>query len=126
MALKKLASRLASSYMIECDFVYENEEEINDKNITLNLYRIVQEAANNAIRHGNAQHITISLTLQNGLLTLSICDDGCGFKAETNQTDTQGMGLKIMLYRAKQLGAKIKFLSRDEGGTEVFLKMQII
>ena len=126
VALKKLASRLASSYMIECDFVYENEEEINDKNITLNLYRIVQEAANNAIRHGKAQHITISLTLQDGLLTLSICDDGCGFKAETNQTETQGMGLKIMLYRAKQLGAKIKFLSRDEGGTEVFLKMQII
>jgi len=126
VALEKLASRLASSYMIECNFICENEVIINDKNITLNLYRIVQEAANNAIRHGNAQHITILLTLQNGLLTLSIRDDGCGFKVEANQTEMQGMGLKIMLYRAKQLGAKLKFLSRDEGGTEVFLKMQII
>ena len=39
---------------------------------------------------------------------------------------TQGMGIKIMQYRAKQLGAKLEILTRPEGGTEVRLEMQLI
>lgn len=126
-SLQVLASRIAATYAITCDFVCENEIVVKDKYLSLNLYRIAQEAANNAIRHGGARHLIIMLSLLEGKLSLSICDDGCGFSGvyEKNEA-TQGMGIKIMQYRAKQHGAKLKFLSRDEGGTEVRLEMRLV
>jgi signal transduction histidine kinase len=126
-ALEKLAARIVSTYGIDCEFLCKHKIAINDKNIALNLYRITQEAVNNAIRHGGARYLTISLSLEKeNMLVLSICDDGCGFRSEVNHDETPGMGIKIMLYRAKQLGAKLKFLPRAEGGTEVCLKMGMI
>ena len=126
-ALRALASRIASTYKIDCEFVCENEAIINDNNLALNLYRIAQEAANNAIRHGSARSLRIFLNLEEGMLTLSICDDGSGIVEVDKKHDvTQGMGIKIMQYRAKQLGAKLEILTRPEGGTEVRLEMQLI
>ena len=60
-ALQAFASRIAITYKITCDFVCENECPYQDNNVALNLYRIAQEAINNAIRHGSAQHVIISL-----------------------------------------------------------------
>ena len=125
-ALQALANRVATTYSISCVFSCKNNIIIHDDTLALNLYRIAQEAANNAIRHGKAQHITISLSSNEELLCLSISDDGSGF-IETNETSqtTSGMGIKIMQYRAKQLGAKLDFLPRSEGGTEVRLEMRM-
>ncbi|SET26668.1 Histidine kinase-, DNA gyrase B-, and HSP90-like ATPase [Nitrosomonas marina] len=125
-ALEKLATRIAKTYSIKCDFHCDHTIRINDKNLALNFYRIAQEAANNAIRHGEARHLTISLTAKNDKLILSILDDGCGFSLNTSDPETSGMGIKIMQYRAKQLGAKLKFLSGVEGGTVVRLEMRMV
>lgn len=126
-ALQTLATRISTTYNIECDFSGNNINIINDNSTALNLYRITQEAANNAIRHGKAKHLTISLTSDEKTLCLSICDDGCGFTGiDTDHPSTPGMGIKIMQYRAKELGAKLEILARKEGGTEVRLKTQII
>ena len=59
-----------------------------DNNIALNLYRIAQEAANNAIRHGSAQHLVISLAAVGEILRLSICDDGKGFSGVDTERGT--------------------------------------
>lgn len=124
-ALQTLAVRIANTYSIVCNFSCHNGINVNDNTLALNLYRIAQEAANNAIRHGRAQHITISLTSVDGVLCLSISDDGSGFnEVNANQKIISGMGIKIMQYRARQLGAKLEFLPRSEGGTEVRLEMQ--
>lgn len=124
-ALQAFASRIASTYKIACGFVCPNEVVIDDANLALNLYRIAQEAANNATRHGMARHLIISLSSEKGLLRLSICDDGCGFPGNnTNHIATSGMGIKIMQYRAKQFGATLNFLPRPEGGTEVQVEMK--
>ncbi len=125
-ALQALATRIATTYSILCNFSCKNSIVINDNNLALNLYRIAQEAANNAIRHGKAQQLTISLIFEEGILCLSICDDGSGFIGiDTQHKTISGMGIKIMQYRAKQLGAKLEFLSRSEGGTEVRLEMRM-
>ncbi len=125
-ALQTLAARITTTYNIICDFSCNNSITINDNDLALNLYRVAQEAVNNAIRHGKAQHIDISLTSEEGILRLSICDDGSGFVGiDTNHKTISGMGIKIMQYRAKQLGAKLEFLSRNEGGTEVRLEMRM-
>ncbi len=126
-ALQTLATRIATTYSISCNFSCKNGIAINDNDLALNLYRIAQEAANNAIRHGKAQHLNISLTSEEGILCLSICDDGSGFIGiDANHKTISGMGIKIMQYRAKQLGAKLEFLSRNEGGTEVRLEMRMV
>ena len=119
-ALQTLAARITTSYTVQCEFSFENTTDIEDHNVALNLYRITQEAANNAIRHGAAQHINILLYMKAGVLYLSIINDGNDF----NHENSQGMGIKIMQYRAKQLGATLAILPRNEGGTEVHLEMQ--
>lgn len=125
-ALQTLASRIEATYKIACDFVCKNDFINTDNNLALNLYRITQEAVNNAIRHGGAQHLAISLASEKDVLYLSISDDGCGFIDENGMhAITQGMGIKIMQYRAKQLGAKLEFLSRPGGGTEIRLEMHV-
>lgn len=126
-ALQAFASRIAANYKIRCDFVCKNEVVIRDNNLALNLYRIAQEAVNNGIRHGGAQHLIISLSSEEGVLYLSICDNGRGFAGvDTKPGATQGMGIKIMQYRARQLGATLEFLRRAEGGMEVRLKMRMV
>ncbi|MGH8763236.1 MAG: sensor histidine kinase [Nitrosospira sp.] len=125
-ALQAFASRIAATYKITCHFMRKNDVFVDDNNIALNLYRIAQEAVNNAIRHGGAQHLIISLASAGEMLCLSICDDGKGFAGvEAKHRTTTGMGIKIMQYRARQLGAMLEFLPRAEGGTEVRLKMRM-
>ena len=62
-----------------------------------------------------------------GKPSLSICDDGRGFSGiDTERGTAAGMGIKIMHYRARQIGATLEFLPRSEGGTEVRLEMRMI
>lgn len=126
-ALRAFASSIATTYEIACDFVCQNEIVIDDDNIALNLYRIAQEATHNAIDHGGAQRLTISLEAGEGRLGLSICDDGCGIAGlNTKREATPGMGIKIMQYRANQIGATLKLLTRTEGGTEVLVERKTL
>jgi signal transduction histidine kinase len=126
-ALRAFASRIAITYKITCDFICKKEVVIKDKDLALNIYRIAQEATNNAIRHGGAQHVTISLGSEEETLRLSIRDDGSGFAGlNTKHGVTPGMGIKIMQYRARQLGATLKFVSHPEGGVEVRLEMRMM
>ena len=125
-ALQAFASRIAATYKITYDFVCKNDVLINDNNVALNLYRIAQEAADNAIRHGGTQHLRILLASEHGVLRLSIIDNGRGFADAGKPGPTPGMGIKIMKYRARQLGASLHFLRRPEGGVEVRLEMRMV
>ena len=119
-ALQEFALSIANTYEISCIFVCKNEIVIDDKNLALNLYRIAQEATHNAIDHGRARHLTILLESVQGILSLSIKDDGCGFAGlGTKRGMTSGMGIKIMQYRASQIGATLTFQLRAQCGTEV-------
>jgi len=122
-ALTEYASEISFSHHIACELICHDEVDIDDTNLELNLFRIVQEAVNNAVRHSGAQHVTISLSLDNNILCISVRDDGCGFADLEMQRDAlQGMGLKFMQYRANQIGATLKFNFPAAGGTEVLLE----
>ena len=76
------------------------------------------------MRHGQAQHVYISLALDDDMLRLSIRDDGIGLSnPQDSHQSTSGMGIKIMQYRAKQLGAKFEILQPNENGMEIRLEM---
>jgi len=119
-ALQSFASGIESTYEIECNFSHTDDIAIEDANTSLNLYRIVQEAVHNAMHHGRAHSLDISLSTSTGTLCLSICDDGCGISNAPHTQDTHiGMGLKLMEYRAEQLGATLALLPSLKGGLEV-------
>ena len=83
------------------------------------LYRIAQEATLNAIRHGNAGHIVISLIDRAGRPSLSIEDDGVGLPDDWRH----GLGTRIMAHRAAMIGADFSIEPNPTGGT--FVKCSI-
>jgi PAS domain S-box-containing protein len=83
----------------------------------LALYRIGQEAIHNALQHGKARRIEVELSLDTSLLCLKICDKGEGFGSDATRKD--GMGLRIMDYRARSIGASLKVSSQLHVGTEI-------
>jgi signal transduction histidine kinase len=90
---------------------------INYNQAALHLYRIAQEAVQNAIRHGRAKTIKISLNAGNGRIILGIEDDGSGFNA--NASKSKGIGLRIMQYRAGKAGASLAVQRNPKGGVSV-------
>jgi signal transduction histidine kinase len=82
----------------------------------LQLYRIAQEAVHNAVEHGAATDVQVGLSSDDGYVTLQIQDDGRGFDS-TRGSD--GMGLRIMQYRARLVGGWCSVASQPGGGTIV-------
>jgi signal transduction histidine kinase len=83
------------------------------------LYRVVQEAATNVAYHANAHTLTVQLTF-NGITTLRVSDDGCGF--DPQQAESTGhFGLRGMRERAALVGGKLTVTSQPENGTIVQL-----
>jgi signal transduction histidine kinase len=103
-ALTELTTRISDLHGLKCVFECGEPVPVEDNNTATQLYRIAQEAITNAIKHGQARTIRVNLEARGQYLTLRIVDDGVGFSpAETNG---DGMGLRIMSYRASQIGAQ--------------------
>jgi two-component system sensor kinase FixL len=84
------------------------------------LYRIVQEAVNNVARHAHATTLTITANFAVAELILSIADDGIGLTAPPQATErVTGMGLRIMRYRAEQIGGTFRIDRRTPHGTAI-------
>jgi signal transduction histidine kinase len=81
------------------------------------LYRLVQEAVNNAIKHGKPKRITLTLKqLDKAHGEMSIRDDGNGFQLEKV---ARGLGLQLMAARAKSISGELRFNSSPGHGTDV-------
>jgi signal transduction histidine kinase len=90
--------------------------------LRLPIYRIVQEATHNAVRHANAKTLHIGLTRTDGELRLSIADDGCGFDpadARLHNGDAKGLGLLSMEERAVLSAGRYELSSERGRGTRI-------
>ncbi|MFL6589994.1 MAG: sensor histidine kinase [Chthoniobacterales bacterium] len=115
--LQQLANSVSRLQKINCEFVLGAAVPLCSGQAGLHLYRIAQEAVANAIRHGRATEIEIYLTESDGISWLRISDNGCGITAESPKSN--GMGLKIMDYRARLIAGSITIERVAAGGTEV-------
>lgn len=115
-ALKMLASTTSHLFKINVIFESEQKIQITNSQIALHLYRIAQEAVNNAVKHGDAKNISIKLSQSKNLITLSIADDGSGFDKNKKAF---GIGLQSINFRAKAISASINIESRINKGTIV-------
>jgi signal transduction histidine kinase len=85
--------------------------------VATQLYSIAREAVSNAVKHASARSIRISLEGDDETVTLRVQDDGIGM--QQRPIDPQGMGLKIMRYRAGLINAHLSFGPMKLGGTVV-------
>ena len=83
------------------------------------IYRIVQEALSNAVRHGHARAVSIRLASSEGRFVLDVIDDGCGI--DQDSMPSSGLGLRSMNYRAQAIGGTLSIKRTPEGGTRVRL-----
>jgi signal transduction histidine kinase len=86
------------------------------------LYRIAQEAVRNAVEHGAAREVLIQITFGNREMVLTVQDDGKGFNTKTNG---QGMGLRIMRYRAQCIGGSCEVRPSPSQGTLVHCRVPL-
>ena len=86
-----------------------------DNETATHLFRIAQEATNNAKRHGRATRVNIDLTISEESLSLTVKDDGQGFLQSTSTQ--RGMGMNIMKYRATIIGGTLSIKRAADGGT---------
>jgi signal transduction histidine kinase len=111
-ALKRLASGIEAQFGVTCSFSISPRFPPLDKRAALHLYRIAQEAFNNAIKHAKATQLWIDLCLLDSKLILTIQDNGPGL---SDQMPGTGMGLHIMRYRSEDLGGRIQISNAPTG-----------
>lgn len=117
-ALHELADHAQKLFQVQCRFECKEFVSIRDNIAATHLYRIAQEAINNAVKHGGARRIVVSLKPVGDKVTLTVADDGTGF--ENGAPKKTGMGLHTMKYRAGVVGATLGVRSNDGGrGTTV-------
>jgi signal transduction histidine kinase len=116
-SLERLAVTVQDLFRIECQFDCPRPLLIRDVAVATHLYRITQEAINNAIKHGRAGRIGIRLGLDPQALTLTVVNDGLPFPSKPSKVE--GLGLRIMQYRADIIGGSLMIGPGETGGTRV-------
>jgi signal transduction histidine kinase len=117
LALESLAQSVGRLQGVNCTFQFRGLARKYEERTARHLYRIAQEAINNAIRHGRAHSISISLESTKRATTLRVSDDGVGISASA--PNGTGMGLSIMRYRARETGGELRIEEPKSGGTLV-------
>jgi len=116
-ALEELAASTSRLLAMDCTFEFAGDYRIAHNDKATHLYRIAQEAINNATKHGKAQNIELRLSANSNAVSLSIADDGAGFSK--TEKDLNGLGISIMRYRANVVGGEFEIEARAKGGTIV-------
>jgi two-component system CheB/CheR fusion protein len=116
-ALGELAGSLDQLDQTTCVFACDQPVEVADNFTATHIYRIAQEAVTNALKHSSADRIEMSLEEADGCIKLKVRDNGIGI--DPRRSDRLGMGLRIMGYRSKLIGATLEIEPADGGGTVV-------
>jgi signal transduction histidine kinase len=116
-ALGALAARTTEIARIQCTFHAASAIVIDDALIAGHLFRITQEAVNNAVKHSRASEIAIRLSQHEGTLRLIISDNGRGLSPRGK--NAQGIGLQMMKHRASVIGAELSIDSKPDQGVTV-------
>ncbi len=122
-AISRLVDQTNAAGKVQLSFYTANIERRFDQALELHFFRVCQEAVNNAITHGRAEHISIQLIRHAESLLLMVEDDGDGFDARrTMQFPNMGIGLRSMWARARSLRGTLNIDSTPGRGTVVTLE----
>lgn len=116
-AMREAARHAAERGKLSCSVRWQENLVISHEDAVINLFRIAQEALQNAIKHAGASQITITMESIDEVLRLIIEDNGKGL--DNSSRSTKGLGLSIMAYRAGLIGGEFKIERLAKGGTRV-------
>jgi len=116
-SLRELANTTEQLFSISCTVECDSNLAVNNKNASTHLFRLAQEAINNAVKHGRAHRVGILLGSMGDKAVLRITDDGVGLPPESSRRS--GLGLRIMTYRAQKVGGTLELQPGQHGGTMV-------
>jgi len=116
-ALEELATRAKKLFGVTCTFDCEHADLPIADESAVHVYRIMQEAVSNSVKHGKARHVIIRAVIANGEVTMTVSDDGSGLSAKT--VAEPGIGLRIMQYRANLIGARLSVMRASAAGGTV-------
>jgi two-component system sensor histidine kinase UhpB len=117
--LKSYCTELTKRHNVQVSYATDGELRRLRPDVAVSLFRIAQEALRNAVAHGRAKRVMVSLVRTGEHVEMSICDDGCGFDLEAVQRDGNGLGIVSMEERAHAVGADIQIVSAPGQGTTV-------
>ncbi len=123
-SLRELIREVSQSSQIHFERRVENVDEVFKADAAANIYRIVQEALNNLIRHSRARQASITVERDVRSVRLRISDDGDGF--DVNETASRrGLGLTSMTERVRMLGGTFNLKSEPGKGTELTVELPL-
>lgn len=96
---------------------------LNSPNKDLIVLRLLQEIFNNIIKHAQAKHIDVEANLNNGMLQLSVKEDGIGFDYESMKKASPGMGLASLQKRIALINGTINIYSEPKMGTSITIEI---
>ena len=120
-ALKEMADGTTSMTPFKCRFICRRPVLLKDVTAATQLYRIAQEAVNNAVKHSRGKTIRILMSYRSPRIELRVEDDGVGF-TESGGDDT-GMGLRVMKYRAEMIGATLEARPAPRHGLSIMCSL---
>jgi len=126
--LRELFAHYTKSYPLNIKF-RENIGSIHIKDeVAITLYRVIQEAFNNIVKHARAKNVKIDLLLKAGEISFTIEDDGIGFNAEEffKEANMDKFGLRGMRERVDLLNGKFFLQSKPRKGTKINVTFPII
>ena len=122
-SLSNLCNSFAAQSGINCQYEWGMPKGVHfDKIQKLNIFRIIQEALHNILKHSKAKNVWVSVKPETRKTVIKIIDDGVGFVNEGND-NSKGLGLNSMQYRANQIGASFVIKSNKPQGTCVQLSL---
>jgi signal transduction histidine kinase len=123
-ALRGLCHEISTHQQLRVEFSPCNVPESLSKDVELCLFRIVQEALSNVIRHSGAQEARVEVTGRTDAIQLRIADEGAGFDIEAVKK-RGGLGLISMQERLRLVGGEISIKSEPSRGTQIDIQIPL-
>ncbi len=113
--------------IMDIDFVLRNADidGVFSKDVEINIYRIIQEAVNNVIKHAEANEVLVELRKSERYVTIRIEDDGKGFDTKILSSGSTGIVLSGMNERVKLIGGALRIRSAPNEGTILDIRIPI-
>lgn len=120
-ALQRLSTNAERLFNIDCELVNTLNIHFDDPTSLTHLFRIVQEATSNAVKHGNASKVQVDMQSDESKLTIKIEDNGTGFAPDWDQH--KGLGVRIMKFRSRLIGANLEITESSLGGAAIIVTL---
>jgi signal transduction histidine kinase len=124
-AIENMLLRVQSSSNLFVSKEIENINGLVDKKSELHLYRVIQEALNNVMKHAEAKAVKLTISRNNREINIEIMDNGNGFSRDLKKAPANSLGLRTMRERVSSLGGELNILKVEPKGSNIQVKVPI-